>query len=160
MADTSGSAEYLKTLDQKSPAPTAEENKTKLMYSCARRTNHRVGGTLQDLIGLLMVGAICFFVIFKFLTSNVSMGLSGFTKNHEIGKLLIGLMLLNNVRSISNSLVNNLILPIVEPLLPFLLCRLNIYYGPFKLEFGEFVSDLIVFTINLFIIYVVFVVLS
>lgn len=151
---------FLTTLDQKSPAPSVEENKTKLMYSCARRTNHRVGGTFQDLIGLLLVGAICFYVIFKFATSGVRVGLSGFTKDHEIAKLLIGLMLLNNVRNLSNSLVNNLILPLVEPMLPFLLCKLNIYYGPFQLEFGEFISDLIVFTINLFIIYVVFVVLS
>lgn len=154
-------ADFLNKLDQKaSSLPSGDENKTKLMYSCARRTNHRVGGTFQDFVGLLVVGAICGYVVYKFVTSNNRIKLVDFTANHEIGKLLIGLMLLSNVKNMSNSLINNIILPIVEPLLPFLLCQLNIYYGPFKIEFGEFISDMMVFTINLAIIYVVFVVLS
>jgi hypothetical protein len=156
-------SKFLNKLDDNvSSLPSTEENKTNLMYSCARRKNNRIGGTFQDLTGLIIIGAICVYIVYKFTnTSGYSkLKLFDFAKNHEINKLLIGMMLLGNVKNVSNSLINNIILPIVEPLLPFLLCKLNIYYGPFKVEFGEFISDIIVFTINLIIIYGIFLVLS
>lgn len=150
-------ADFLNKLDQKASA-IQDENKTKLMYSCARKTGEN-RSILSNIVGVLIIITGCIYIIFK-ITNGNSIRLVDFTKNHEIGKLLVGLMLLSNVKNLSNSLTSNVILPLVEPVLPFLLCKLNITVGPVKLEFGDFVSDLIVFTINLFIIYFVFVILS
>jgi len=149
-------AEFIKKINEQMP-PEQDENKTKLMYSCARKVkgDHN---PLQDLAGLLIFGAICMFVVYRLGTrtpknSSAKSGLLDFTKNHEIGKLLIGLMLLTNVKNLSTSLVNNIILPIIEPILPFLLCGLRIKYGDKYIQLGEVISDLLVFTINLVIIY-------
>ena len=146
-------ADFMRKLNDR--VPDKDENKTKFMYSCARKVDNQAS-KLQDAVGLLIFAAICCYVIYRFVTVKRKYKILEFTQNQEVSKLLIGLLLLTNIKNLSNSLVNNIILPIVEPILPFLLCKLRIHYGQIKIELGELISDLLVFTINLLIIYFIY----
>ena len=144
-------ADFMMDINNRLPSDK-EENKTKFMYSCARKADHEAS-PIQNAVGLILFGGLCIYVIMKLVNNKRKHKLLDFTKNQEISKLLIGLLLLTNVKNLSNSLVNNIILPIVEPALPFLLCGLKISYGNMNIELGKLISDLLVFTINLSIIY-------
>ena len=147
---------YLKKLDDKLPADNGE-NKTKLMYTCARKNQK---SSVGDLIGLAVVLSICFYAIYKVIINHGSNRITDFAKNQEVFKMLIGLMLLTNIKNLNNSIANNIVLPLVEPVLPFLSCGLNLTYGPFALKLGNFATDTLVFTLNLFVTYLIFMVLS
>jgi len=79
-----------------------------------------------------------------------------FANQQEVFKMFIGLLLLTNIKTLSNSLIANVILPMVKPILPIMSCNLRIKVGQFDIAMGEFVSDLMVFSLNLFIIHVLF----
>ena len=110
-------ADFMRKLNDR--VPDKDENKTKFMYSCARKVDNQAS-KLQDAVGLLIFAAICCYVIYRFITVKRKYKILEFTQNQEVSKLLIGLLLLTNIKNLSNSLVNNIILPIVEPILPFL----------------------------------------
>jgi large-conductance mechanosensitive channel len=63
-------------------------------------------------------------------------------------------MIASNAREFIKSITNNLIMPLLQPILPFIQMEYVIHIGPFKFKFGQLVSDLIMFLINIYIIYV------
>lgn len=109
------SAEYMNKLNQRLPDQSEElQNKTKLMYSCGGRPKPTESfHGFKNLIGLAILATVCILIIFKIVSSSNKVQIADFARNQEISKLLIGLMLLHNVKSLSNSFVNNLVLPIV-----------------------------------------------
>jgi len=140
-----------------------EENKTKLMYYgggkvCKRKDNE------QNIIGIILIILIIIFIIYK-LSKNLKnntkdINFFNFTKNHDIIKLLIGLLLINHVRLLSTSLINTIILPILEPIIPLLECNLNIKYYDTTIELGKFMTDLLVFILNIIILYILYILLN
>lgn len=155
--------EYIKNLNNKDPAhgttQTNQDTCIKEMYSCGRKCE--TVPAISNLIGLATIIAVLGFMVFRFVNSPSSTGLSpmfDFMKSQEIFKLFIGLMLLSHVKTLSNSLIANIVLPFIRPFLPFFSCNLKIKLGLFCLNIGAFISDLLVFLVNIYIIYFMFVI--
>ena len=146
-------ADYLKKLNDK--VGNDSENQIKLMYTCSRE-NDRASG-LSDFIGFAFIILIIVYVYYRFknFTQN-PVRIFDFAKNQEILKMFIGLLLLSNIKNLSNSLIGNLVLPIVKPILPMISCNLSFKMGTIELKVGNFVSDSIIFAINLSVVYLVF----
>jgi len=131
------------------------------MYSCGGRpkTSQSSHG-FKNLIGLAILGVVCVLIILKIISSSNKVQIADFARNQEIGKLLIGLMLLHNVKSLSNSFVNNLVLPLVQPVLPFLQYELKLSILGSTMELGDFITDLLVFTLNLLFVYLIYITIN
>lgn len=154
--------EYLKGLHNKEPTlggVSSHDTCIKEMYSCGRPR----GGTLiSNLIGFITIIMIVSFVIYRFMNKPGELNLSKlmiFATEHDIFKMFIGLLLLTNIKTLSNSLIANIILPIVKPILPFLSCNLKINIGLFSINIGDFISDILIFALNIYIIYMMFVII-
>lgn len=148
--------EYLKSLHNKEPILNSQDTSIKEMYSCGRA---RGGSILSNLIGFITIIAVTIFVIYRFINKPEILNLSKlivFTTENEIFKMFIGLLLLTNIKTLSNSLITNIVLPLVKPILPFLSCNLKITVGLFSLNIGDFISDVIVFILNIYIVYLLF----
>lgn len=78
-----------------------------------------------------------------------------FLETKNIIAMIIGMMVADNARDFVKSLTNNLILPLLAPILPFLERDYPVQIGPFIFDIGSLVSDLIMLLINLYIIYIV-----
>jgi hypothetical protein len=155
--------EHLKKLNDKEPTlggPSKHDTSIKEMYSCTHSC--KSASTASNLVGMLVTISIISYLIFRFMNKPQSTSLSNiisFAGDHEIFKMFIGLLLLTNIKTLSNSLIANVILPIIKPVLPLLTCNLRIKLGLFCINIGEFISDLLVFGINLYIIYFLFAVI-
>ena len=152
--------EYLKTLNDKEPAlggPSKHDSCVKEMYSCGHECKDAT--VTSNVLGMMVSISLVSYLVYRFINkSNVS-GISkllDFATEQEIFKMFIGLLLLTNIKTLSNSLIANIILPIIKPILPLLSCNLRIKIGLFAVNIGEFISDLIVFSMNLYIIYFLF----
>jgi hypothetical protein len=127
-----------------------------LMYSCGRKTD---GSAISDVLGLVVIISIFGFLFYRFMQRPDNIAVSKvleFTKSQEVLKMFISLLLLTNIKTLSNSMISNIILPLVRPILPFLSCKLKFKLGLFEMNIGEFVSDILVFSINMFFIYLIF----
>ena len=139
-----------------------DENKTKLMYYGGGRIKSTCSNEYknQNIFGIIIIISITIFLIFKLSKSKFDINFIQFTKNHEIVKLLIGLLLLNHVRLLSTSLINTIILPLIQPIIPFLECSFNINYYNNVIEIGKFMTDLLVFILNIIILYILYIILN
>jgi hypothetical protein len=134
------------------------DNSIKEIYSCGRKTEIH---SIANFIGILVIIALISFVAYKIVNkkSIISMGhVFDFAASHEIFKMFISLLLLTNIKTLSDSFVYHIILPIIKPILPFLACNLKLNLGLFNINLGEFISDGLVFLINLYAIYIIYIV--
>lgn len=147
--------EYMKSIHNKD-STVGNGSGIDQMYSCGRKTD---GSPISDILGLVVIIAIFGFLIYRFIQRPDRIAISKvleFTQNQEVLKMFISLLLLTNIKTLSNSMITNIILPLVRPILPFLSCRLKIKIGLFEMNIGEFVSDILVFGVNMYFIYFVF----
>jgi hypothetical protein len=144
---------YLKDLNDK--RVSIDDINTKSMYTC----KNMKGGSLRitNIIGLATIIAGLSYLIFR-LASKPSIGVNmlTFVADNEVLKMFIGLLLLSNIKSLTESLTQNIIVPLVKPILPLIVCSLRIKLGLFSLNVGSFASDLVIFGINIGIIYALF----
>ena len=141
------------------------DNIYKKMYSitCANRPKNE--NYFSNYVGLIFIVCIFFgLIIYKKRTKGTTSKKGGinvktFLKNHDIVKLIIGLLLLNHIRELSNSMVHNLIHPLIEPLIPFIQCTFSIKYLDSHIEIGNFITDILIFSINIAILYILYLVM-
>ena len=155
--------EYLKKLHEKEPTlggPNKHDKSVQEMYSCGHECKN--ASKMSNLVGMILSICIMAYLVYRFInkpdTTDFEKLLS-FANEYDIFKMFIGLLLLTNIKTLSNSLIANVILPIIKPILPLLSCNLRIRLGLFSVNIGEFISDLIVFSLNLYIIYFLFAVI-
>ena len=127
------------------------------MYSCGHAC--KSASVASNVTGVTLTVALLSFLVYRFINRPVNGGLSqvvNFASEQDVTKMFIWLLLLSNIKTLSNSLIANIILPLIKPILPLISCNLKIKVGLFDISVGEFVSDILVFGINLYIIYVLF----
>jgi hypothetical protein len=152
--------EYLKKLNEKDPTlggPSRHDTCVKEMYSCGHAC--KGASVASNVTGVTLTVVLLCFIVYRFINRPVSGGINrivSFANEQEVTKVFIGLLLLSNIKTLSNSLIANIILPLIKPVLPLISCNLKIKVGLFDINVGEFVSDLLVFGINLYIIYILF----
>ena len=61
-------ADFMKKINER--LPDKDENKTKLMYSCARKVDGN-GSKFQDAIGLILFAVICCYVLYKLVNNKI-----------------------------------------------------------------------------------------
>lgn len=152
--------EYLKKLNDKEPTlggPSKHDSCVKEMYSCGHSC--KGASTASNVIGMALSVSLLAYLGYRYMNKPVATSFEQmltFANDYEVFKMFIGLLLLTNIKTLSNSLIANVILPTVKPVLPLLTCNLRLKLGLFTLNIGEFVSDVLVFGINLYIIYFLF----
>lgn len=156
--------EYLKKLNDKEPnlgGSSKHDGCVKEMYSCGHSC--KSASVASNVIGVVITLLLVSYLVYRYMNKSVAAGgiekLLSFTGEQEVFKMFIGLLLLTNIKTLSNSLIANVILPIIKPVLPLLSCNLRIKIGLFDIAIGEFISDLLVFGMNLYIIYFLFIVI-
>ena len=147
-------------LDEKTDRPI--ENKTKeLYYGGTKECN--INQKNQNVFIIILVILLTIYLIYKISIIKgkkvLNIKFMDFTKNHDIIKLLFGLMILNHVRLLSTSLINNMIIPLIEPIIPFLECNFSIKLNDNNIEIGKFLTDVLVFILNIFILYIIYIIL-
>ena len=121
---------------------------------------HGDGIITKGLAGLVLIGVI--YLMYRIVGAFMSIEFSdlstdkflGFLDRKNILSIMIGLMIAGNARDLIKSLTNNFIMPLLEPILPFIKLQYKVQIGPFKFEIGRLVSDIIMFLINIYIIYI------
>jgi len=153
--------EYLKKLNDKEPnlgGPSKHDTCVKEMYSCGHSCKSAT--ITSNVIGMILTLILVSFLVYRYINKpGGTVGLDkmiNFANDQEVFKMFIGLLLLTNIKTLANSLIANIILPIIRPILPLLSCNLRIKVGLFDISVGEFISDLLVFGTNLYIIYFLF----
>jgi len=152
--------EYLKKLHDQAPdvgGSSKHDSCVKEMYSCGHSCKSAT--TASNVTGVILTLVLISYVIYRYMNKPGESGVNkiiSFANDQEIVKMFIGLLLLTNIKTLSNSLIANIILPIVKPVLPLLTCNLRIKVGLFDIRVGEFISDILVFSMNLYIIYFFF----
>ena len=137
--------------------PNRHDAIIKEMYSCGRCAD--APPLASNIIGTLFITVLVSFIVYRFINRPDRLAMSkllAFASEQEIFKLFVSLLLLTNIRTLSNSFIANIVLPLIKPILPFLSCNLKFRVGLFCLNAGEFISDLLIFGLNLSLIYVVF----
>jgi len=153
--------EYLKKLNDKEPdlgGPSKHDACVKEMYSCGHSC--KSASLTSNVIGMILTLTLISFLVYRYFNKPGDLAgldkIMNFANDQEVFKMFIGLLLLTNIKTLSNSLIANIILPIIRPILPLLSCNLRIKVGLFDIRVGEFISDLLVFSTNLYIIYFLF----
>jgi hypothetical protein len=95
------------------------------------------------------------FVFYK-LFSIKRIPMVSFIKDQQLVKMFFGLILLSNLKNLSTSFINNIVVPILDPILPFLSCKFKLNVGPFNIDFGNFASDLLIFGFNIYFVYFIY----
>lgn len=148
--------EYLKKLNDRDPN-LGHDSCVKEMYSCGHSC--KSASVASNVAGVGVMLSLISYLVYRYVNKPGGTGwnqIITFATEQEIFKMFIGLLLLTNIKTLSNSLIANIILPIVKPVLPLFACNLRIKVGLFDISAGEFISDLLVFSINLYIIYFLF----
>jgi large conductance mechanosensitive channel protein len=75
-----------------------------------------------------------------------------YIKKHNVLALAIGVMIANSVALLTNSLVKDIVTPVLDPVIKMAsgnvdLNKLKIEKGPFRIEIGKFIQNLIQFII-------------
>lgn len=78
-----------------------------------------------------------------------------FLQKKNILTIVIGMMIATNARDLVKSLTENFIMPLLEPVLPFLTLRHEVKIGPFTFKLGQLMSDIIMFLIHIYTIYII-----
>jgi len=152
--------EYMKNINNKLNIQNnaKHDNSIKEIYSCGRATEaHGVA----NFVGIIAIVGLIAFCTYKIASKKSVISLShvfDFAASNEIFKMFITILLLINIKTLSDSFVFHIILPIIKPILPFLACNLKLKLGLFEIKLGEFISDVLVFLINLYAIYIMYIV--
>ena len=78
-----------------------------------------------------------------------------FLKDKNIRATLVSLLIAVNTQNLSKSIVYNIIMPILDPILPFLAIDYTIRFKSWEIPVGRFVTDFLVFLINVYLIYLI-----
>lgn len=152
--------EYLKKLNDREPnlgGSSRHDSCVKEMYSCGHSC--KSASVASNVTGVVATLSLIAYLVYRYINKPGGGGLAKmilFANEQEVFKMFVGLLLLTNIKTLSNSLIANIILPVVKPILPLLSCNLRIKVGLFDISVGEFISDLLVFGMNLYIVYVLF----
>jgi hypothetical protein len=152
--------EYLKKLNDKEPAiggKSKHDSCVKEMYSCGHSC--KKASSLSNLVGVIITLGMMSYLVYRFMNNPIRLSydqIMKFAREQEVFKMFFGLLLLTHVKTLSNSLIANIVLPIIKPILPLISCNLKIKLGLFKIGIGEFISDLIVFMVNISLIFFLF----
>lgn len=148
--------EYLKDLNTKVPnagGKSTHDDSVKEMYSCAR-ADKAVSSTIANLFGFIALISFVFLAWYRLSNKNINYTeLTKFTSSLDVSKMFVGLLMLSNIKTLSNSMIANIILPIVKPILPLISCNFRINLGLFDVQIGSFISDMIVFFLNVLVIF-------
>jgi hypothetical protein len=155
--------EYLKNINNLSMKAGIQnnakhDNSIKEIYSCGRKTEIH---STANFVGILAIICVISFVVYKISTKKSIISMThvfDFAASNEIFKMFISILLLTNIKTLSDSFVYHIILPVIKPILPFLACNLKLKLGLFTISLGEFISDVLVFLINLYAIYIMYIV--
>ncbi len=143
---------FLKTLNEMEELDPSE-NKLKYAYSCGR---NKICSNEQNNVSKMIGVSITIFVVLYSLYRSKSFSpikLMDFAYDNNITKMFVGLLVLSNLKNLSNSFINNIILPIMDPFIPLLSCHFRFKFGPFDINCGNFASDMLVFGFNIYAIY-------
>lgn len=152
--------EYLKKLNDREPnlgGSCKHDTSVKEMYSCGHSC--KSASVASNVAGVVVTLSLVGYIVYRYMNKSGISGLNKvivFANEQEVFKMFISLLLLTNIKTLSNSMIANIILPVVKPVLPLLSCDLRIKVGLFDIGVGEFISDLLVFGINLYITYFLF----
>jgi hypothetical protein len=150
--------EFLEKYDIEIPKPGSSKHDACIneMYSCGHSC--KSASVASNVVGVVLTLSIIGYLIYRYMNRPKSgrSGLLAFTNGQDVFKIFIGLLMLVNIKTLSNSLIANIISPLVKPILPLLSCNLRIKVGLFDIGAGEFMSDLLVFSLNLYVIYFLF----
>ena len=80
-----------------------------------------------------------------------------FLRDKNIRNTLISLLIAANTNNLSKSLVQNIIMPILDPIIPFFAIDYSIQYREWDIPVGRLFTDFLVFLINLYIVYLILV---
>ena len=147
---------FLKTLNQMEDLDPSE-NKLKYAYSCSREKvcNLQDSSCINQLLGVTVTIATVIYLLYKLVRIGGSFKIASFAQDQNVSKMFVGLLILSNLKNLSNSLINNIILPILDPFMPFLSCHFRLRAGPFDINFGNFASDILIFGFNIVAIYII-----
>lgn len=121
----------------------------KQVYSCGNRPVEQCS-RIAYITPILVLGLLI--MVFK-----NSRGFSNFVGDRSVIKIIITLYLATNAKNLNQSLIDNIVLPFLRPIMPWISNHNQILQvGPFKLGVGNFVTDMVVFSINMFFIYSIF----
>lgn len=125
----------------------------KVMYTCGRESSGKCSSGMDRLKGILFL--LLLIVLFYNIFYKLSLGgvLKGFIIDRDILKMFIGLLILGHLKNFTKSLIQNIILPLLYPILPYIECNINICLGPFNIKVGNFITDMVIFILNLLWIY-------
>ena len=84
--------------------------------------------------------------------ANIFRDFAKYLKKHDVISLAVGVMIANSLTGLTNSLVNNMIKPVLDPVIQTAASAGNMdkwefKTGPFHLKLGKFLKDLIEFLI-------------
>jgi len=148
--------DYMKQLNNKlNPQNNAKHDGCiKELYSCGRDPKSK--SPVANLLGILFIIGLIAFIVYRISEKRTVAGMGHmleFIKGNDIFKMFIALLLLVNIKTISDSFIYHILLPIMKPIMPLLSSSLRLKAGLFDISIGEVVSDLIVFIVNLLVIY-------
>ena len=151
--------EYLKSLNSKLNINNnaKHDNSIKEIYSCGRVTESSSTG---NFIGIFCIISLIGYIIYQVINKKSIISLNhvfDFAVSQDIFKMFISILLLINIKTLSDSFVFHILLPIIKPILPFIVCNLKLKIGLFNINLGEFMSDILVFLANLYAIYIMFI---
>ncbi len=133
------------------------DNSIKEIYSCGRNIESSTSG---NFIGIFCIISLICYIIYQVVNKKSIISLNhvfDFAVSQDIFKLFISILLLLNVKTLSDSFVYHILLPIIKPILPFIVCNLKLKIGLFNINLGEFMSDILVFLANLYAIYIMYI---
>ena len=107
------------------------------------------GHQLYSYMMILLFFGTMYWLITQF---NIGPLLNSFIIDRDIIRMFIGLLLIGHLKQITKSLVQYIFLPILYPLLPWFECPLLLRFGCFEIPIGSFMSDAIIFFINIMIL--------
>ena len=147
---------FLKTLNNMEELDPSESKLKYIYSSCRNKICDR--DTNTNFSKLMGVSITLFVLLYMIFGTSIGTGskILNFAKNQQLTKMFIGLIILSNLKNLSNSFINNIILPVLEPLLPFLECSFRLKIGPFDINFGNFASDMLIFVFNIYAIYLIY----
>jgi len=144
------------------------EDKNLLQLSVTKdiESNLNPDSSIAQLTSVLVM----FIIVYLFyLLGNqfYTIGVTGFGYKHfikflddkNVMTIIIGMMVATNARDLTKSITNHLIIPILKPLLPFMELKYPVKVGPFDLMLGSLISSILIFMINLYLIYLMVIIL-
>ena len=80
-----------------------------------------------------------------------------FLKGSNFLSIAVGMILAYNARDLVKSITENFVVPLLEPVMPFLKADFEVQVGPFNFKLGKLISDILSFLISVYVVYVMLV---